>query len=71
MTTTTERKRYRVTIGDLCGNANAVLTDDLERAEQFATAWLGREWGETRTITIARFYEWNGTEYALHSEIEW
>jgi hypothetical protein len=67
----TTNKRYRITIGDYDGNANAVLTDDLARGEEYALRMLGREWGETREITIARFYEWNGSEYVFHSEMEY
>ena len=69
-TTETQQKKYRVTIGDINGNANAVLTDDLARGEEYAMRMLGREWGETREITIARFYEWNGSEYVFISEME-
>lgn len=65
------RIRYRVTIGDINGNANAVLTNRLERAEQYLTEWLGREWGDDRDITVGRIYEWNGSEYVLHSEMEY
>ncbi len=69
-TTETQHKKYRITIGDYDGNANAVLTDDLARGEEYAVRMLGREWGDTRTICIARFYEWNGSEYVLNSEME-
>ena len=66
----TKTYKYRVTIGDISGNANAVLTDDMARAEQYASAMLGREWGDDREITIATFYEWDGTAYKFHSEME-
>ena len=62
---------YRVTIGDYSGNANAVLTDDLGRAEEYALRMLGREWGEDRTICLARIYKWSGSEYAFDSEMEY
>jgi len=62
--------KYRVTIGDVNGNANAVVTDDLARAERYASAMLGREWGEDRQITIATFYEWDGTGYSVTGEME-
>jgi hypothetical protein len=64
-------RKYRVTVGDMDGNANALQTDDMARAEQYATSKLGRQWGLYREITIARFYEWNGTEYKLLSEMEY
>ena len=70
-TTETQQKKYRITIGDYDGNANAVLTDDLARGEEYAVRMLGREWGDTRTICLARFYEWNGSEYVFNSEMEW
>lgn len=62
--------KYRVTIGDINGNANSVLTDDMAKAEQFASRMLGREWGDDREITVATFYEWDGTAYKFLSELE-
>ena len=62
--------KYRVTIGDVNGNANAVVTDDLARAERYASAMLGREWGNDRMITIATFYEWDGAAYFITGEME-
>jgi hypothetical protein len=66
----TQIRKYRVTIGDYDGNANAVVTDDLARAEEYALRMLGREWGDYRTICIARIYQWNGSEYVLSTETE-
>ena len=66
----TKTYKYRVTIGDIKGNANAVLTDDMAKAETYATQMLGREWGDDREITIATLYEWDGTAYKFHSEME-
>jgi hypothetical protein len=67
----TKTYKYRVTIGDINGNANAVLTDDMAKAETYATQMLGREWGDDREITIATIYEWDGTAYKFHSEMEY
>lgn len=64
-------QKYRITIGDINGNANSVLTDDMARAEDFATRMLGREWGDDRMISVATFYEWDGTVYKFHSEMEY
>ena len=62
--------KYRVTIGDINGNSDAVVTNDLARAEQYASRMLGKEWGDDREITLATIYEWDGTEYKFHSEME-
>lgn len=66
----TQSYKYRVTVGDVSGNANAVVTNDMARAEQYAYRMLGREWGDTRMISVAKFYEWTGTEYKYLSEME-
>jgi hypothetical protein len=66
-----EAYKYRVTIGDVSGNANAVVTNDMARAEQYASRMLGREWGDLRMISVATFYEWDGTAYKFHSEMEY
>ena len=66
-----EVRTYRVTIGDINGNANAFRTDDMARAEEYAASKLGRQWGLYREITIARFYKWDGTEYQFVSEMEY
>jgi hypothetical protein len=46
-----------VTIGDECGLAKKLRFRDGRVAEEWATAMLGREWGETRTISVATFYK--------------
>ena len=66
----TQVYKYRVTIGDINGTASAVVTDDLAQAERFASAMLGREWGDDREITTATIYEWDGTGYKFLSEME-
>jgi hypothetical protein len=63
--------KYKVTVGDIKGNATALSTNHMERAEIYATGMLGREWGDDREITIAIFYEWDGTAYKFHSEMEY
>ena len=67
----TQVYKYRVTVGDVSGNANAVVTNDMARAEQYASRMLGREWGSDRMISTATFYEWTGTEYKYLSEMEY
>ncbi len=67
---TTEYK-VRLTVGDASGVARAWNFTDMTRAEQCAMSMLGREWGETREISVATFYEWNGTQYEFHSEMEY
>jgi len=62
--------KYRVTIGDINGVANTIVTNDARRAEDYATAMLGREWGEDRDITVATVYEWGETGYTVISELE-
>ena len=63
-------RKYKVTVGDINGNVSALSTNHMERAENYASKMLGREWGDDREITIAKFYEWTGTEYKFHSEME-
>ena len=46
-----------VTIGDEYGVANRLRFRDGRVAEEWATTMLGREWGETRTISVATFYK--------------
>lgn len=45
------------TIGDEYGVANRLRFRDGRLAEEWANAMLGREWGETRTISVATFYK--------------
>jgi hypothetical protein len=48
---------YLLTLGDAYGIAKRVQFSDMAAAEQCANAYLGREWGETRTISVATFYK--------------
>lgn len=45
------------TIGDEYGVANRLRFRDERVAEEWVNAMLGREWGETRTISVATFYK--------------
>lgn len=70
METKTDKFPYRIQIGDCSGHAKTVFTDNLAKAEEYANAMLGREWGSSREITVAQICEWNGTEYLFHSLFE-
>jgi hypothetical protein len=62
--------KYRVTIGDINGVANTIVTDSAKSAEDYAQGMLGREWGKYRDITVATVYEWGDTGYTVISELE-
>ena len=59
------------TIGDEYGVANRLRFRDGRLAEEWANAMLGREWGETRTISVATFYKLGlDNEWVFDGEME-
>ena len=59
------------TIGDEYGVANRLRFRDGRTAEEWANAMLGREWGETRTISVATFYKLGpDNEWVFDGEME-
>ena len=73
MSTTTDIVEFpvMVTIGDEYGVANRLRFRDGRVAEEWANAMLGREWGETRTISVATFYKLGpDNEWVFDEEME-
>ena len=46
----------RLTLGDSSGIAKTIDLADLAAAENYATRYLGREWGDDREISVAQFF---------------
>ena len=62
----------RLTLGDTSGIAKTIDLVDIATAEQYAARYLGREWGETREISIATFYKLDDAgAWVFDSEMEY
>lgn len=60
-----------LTLGDAAGIAKRIGFDDFAPAEVCAMAYLGREWGDTREISVATFYILGESgEWVYDSEME-
>jgi hypothetical protein len=55
--------RYRVTVGDTNAQRVYALTDDINRAENYASELLGTQWKEYSLITETYIYKFNGERY--------
>ena len=60
----------RLSLGDATGIALTKQFNNMADAERYATAYLGREWGDSREISVATFYTQNAGEWEFHSEME-
>lgn len=63
---------YLLTLGDATGVAKRAQFSDMAGAENCASAYLGREWGDTREISVAKFYKLDANnEWVFDSEMEY
>lgn len=62
---------FLLTLGDANGIAKRYKFTDMAAAEQCASAFLGREWGDTREISVATFYKLGpNNEWVFDGEME-
>lgn len=54
---TTDTHPFRLTLGDYDGIGKRYRFTNMAAAEDCACAYLGREFGETRQYSVAKFYE--------------
>lgn len=68
---TTDTYPFLLTLGDCSGIAKRYRFTNMAAAENCASEYLGREWGETREISVATFYGLGADgEWVFDSEME-